>query len=276
MDKEEIIFNPELPYAHYEKGHEIFINYKNSITFATVMSIVAFIIGFICVKLSPAAMAVFFGTAVPFTLLAIIGCCSRIPKMCLFSVPLGLVAGISAVASGSYFSVLGLIAYVIAAFMTFRSANAISDIMALKSLPGFPIFDASLDDISFVIMDEIGTEEFIDESVIHEEIRGKRFIAPMEPSDDMGEIITAGMAVAEEENLLNAYEREVANEINDVPDDLRDEVAMSLGHLAPNLAEYEKAAVEERTENSDRAYEKMVMLQQGRNKKDISDVDLLG
>ena len=276
MDKKEIVFNPELPLAHYEECHEKYLNYRSAVSFGTVMSLAALVIGFICVMLAPAAMAVFFFTAVLFTLLAVIGCQARRPKMCVFSVPLGLIAGIAAVVTGSKMSVIGLVAYIAAAFAVFRAAHAISDFTVLQDLPGFPIFDASLEDIPFSAMDELGTEEFIDESVIHEEVRGERFIAPLEPSEDMEEILTEGTAIALEKNQFTAYETEMAKEISDVPEDLRDEVAMSLGHLAPNLAEYEKAAAEEREENSDRAYEKMVMLQQGRNKGDISDVDLLG
>ena len=101
-------------------------------------------------------------------------------------------------------------------------------------------------------------------------------IAPMEPSEDMEEILTESTPVALEKNQFTAYEIEMTKEISDVPEDLRDEVALSLGHLAPNLAEYEKAAAEQREENSDYAYEKMVMLQKGKNSNDISDVDLFG
>ncbi len=277
MNNEELVFNPEMPLAHYEKGHGIYLNYKNAVSFGTAMSIIAFIVGFTCILLAPAAMAVFFLMAVPFTLLAIIGCQARRPKMCIFSVPLALVAGIASVVAGSAVSILGLIAYVIAAFAVFRAAHAISNLTALKDLPGFPMFDASLDNISFAAMDEMGADElFSDEPVVYEEVHGKRFIAPMDPSEVMDEILTEGTAITEEEKKLTAYEREIVKEVSDVPEDLRDEVAQSLGHLAPNLAEYEEAAANEREENSDRAYEKMIKIQQGKNNNNISDVDLLG
>lgn len=275
MDKEEIIFNPEMPLAHYEKGHKLYLNYKRSVEFATGITFAALPIGFRCIMYAPTAMAIFFATALPFTLLAMTGCHARRPKACLFSAPLALIAAFSAISGGETISILGLIAYVAAAFAVFMAARSISEFIQLKDLPGYPVFDASLDDASFATMNEIGADEmYADTPIVYEEVRGKRFIAPLESSEDMEEILTVGMAVTEEEKALTAYEREMVKEFSDVPEDLRDEVAMSLGHLTPNLAEYEKTKAEERTENSDRAYEKMLKVQQGKNNNDISDVDL--
>lgn len=278
MNNEEIVYNPEFPFAHYDVGHERFLHFKMSVSICTAITIIAFILGFLSVMYTPAPMAFFFLTALPFTLLALIGCHARRPKMCLFSLPLALIAGISAIIGGSAFSIFGLIAYLGAAFFVFKAANDIATLVAMKELPGYPIFDAALDQASFAAMDEMGADElFSDEPTVYEEVHGKRFIAPMEPSEDMEEILTEGTAVAAlEQSQFTAYENELAKEINDVPEDLRDEVAMSLGHLAPNLAEQEKAAAEEREENSDRAYEKMMKVQQGMNNNNISDVDLLG
>ncbi len=277
MNNEEIIFNPEMPLAHYEKGHKRFLDYRAAVSFGTVIAIAAFIVGFLSVMYEAAAMAIFFATGLPFTLLALIGCHARRPKACLFSIPLALIAGVTAISGGESISVFGLIAYFIAAFAVYRAANAISALVEMKELPGYPIFDASLDQITFAAMDEMGADElFSDEPVVYEEVHGQRFIAPMEPSEDMEEILTEGTAIGFEKNQFTAYETEMAKEIANVPEDLRDEVAMSLGHIAPNLADYEKAAAEEREENSDRAYEKMMMLQKGKNNSNISDVDLLG
>lgn len=276
MNKEETIFNPEMPYAHYEKCRGIYEQYKKITTFGTIMPIPSLIIGFLCVIPSPLAMAVFFLMAVPFLLFCIIGCQARREKMCLFSTPLALIAAVTTLVAGSPISILGLIMYIVSAVGAFKAAHAIAHFMALKNLPGFPLFDASLDDITFAAMDRLGSEEFIDESVLYEEVRGERFIAPMEPSEDMEEIVTTGMAITEEEKQLTAYERETVKEVSDVPEDLRDEVAQSLGHLAPNLAEYEEAKAKEHEENSDRAYEKMMKVQQGKNNSNISDVDLFG
>lgn len=277
MNNEEIVFNPEMPLAHYEKGHERFLDYKAAVSFGTAMAIISFILGLLSVIHNPASMAFFFFSGLTFTLLSLIGCHARRPKMCLFSLPLALVAGFSAIIGGSEFSIFGLIAYLGAAFAVFRAASAITALAEMKELPGYPIFDISLPQITFAAMNEIGADELLsDEPVVYEEVHGKRFIAPMEPSEDMDEILTEGTAVALEKNQFTAYETEMAKEISDVPEDLRDEVALSLGHLAPNLAEYEKAAAEEREENSDRAYEKMIKIQQGKNNADISDVDLFG
>ncbi|MBQ8786542.1 MAG: hypothetical protein IJZ61_02790 [Oscillospiraceae bacterium] len=279
MNNEEIVFNPQMPFAHYETGHQRFLNFKSSVSICTAIAIIAFIPGLLSVIYSPAAMAFFFLTALPFTLLALIGCHARRPKMCLFSMPLALIAGISAVVADSLFSFFGLIAYLGAAFFVFKAANDISSLVAMKELPGYPVFDTALDQISFAAKDEIGADElFSDEPVVYEEVHGKRFIEPMEPSENMEEILTesTGTSVTLEKNQFTAYETEMAKEISDVPEDLRDEVAISLGHIAPNLADYEKTVAEQREENSDHAYEKMVMLQEGKNNNNISDVDLFG
>ena len=274
---EEIVFNPEMPLAHYDKGHERFLNYRASVSLGTTITVISFIVGFLSVMYEPTPMAIFFFSGLIFTLLAMIGCHARRPKACLFSMPLALVAGVSAIISGSAFSIFGLIAYLGAAFAMYKAANDITALVSMKELPGYPIFDASLDDISFAAMDEIGADElFSDEPIVYDEVHGERFIAPLEPSENMDEIFTEGTAISLEKNQFTAYETEMAKEISDVPEDLRDEVAMSLGHIAPNLAEYEKAAAEEREENSDRAYEKMMKVQQGKNNNNISDVDLLG
>ncbi len=273
----EIVFNPEMPFAHYKEGHERFLNYKASVSLGTVITVVSFIVGFLSVMYYPTPMAIFFFSGIVYTLLAMIGCHARRPKACLFSMPLALVAGVSAIIGGSAFSIFGLIAYLGAAIAMFKAANDITALAAMKELPGYPIFDATMDDISFAAMDEMGADElFSDEPIVYEEVRGERFIAPMEPSENMDEILTEGTAIIGEEKKLTAYEREIAKEVSDVPEDLRDEVAQSLGHLAPNLAEYEKAAAEEREENSDRAYEKMMKVQHGKNSSNISDVDLFG
>ena len=274
---EEIVFNPEMPLAHYDKGHERFLNYRASVSLGTTITVISFIVGFLSVMYEPTPMAIFFFSGLIFTLLAMIGCHARRPKACLFSMPLALVAGVSAIISGSAFSIFGLIAYLGAAFAMYKAANDITALVSMKELPGYPIFDASLDDIPFAAMDEIGADElFSDEPIVYDEVHGERFIAPLEPSENMDEIFTEGTAISLEKNQFTAYETEMAKEISDVPEDLRDEVAMSLGHIAPNLAEYEKAAAEEREENSDRAYEKMMKVQQGKNNNNISDVDLLG
>jgi len=277
MDKKEIVFNPEMPLAHYQEGHVRFLNYRGAVSFGTAIAFIAFILGILSVIGSPAPMAVLFGSGLIFTLMSLVGCYARQPKMCIFSLPLALVAGISSIVGGSAFSIFGLIAYFLAAFAMYRAANAISALLEMKELPGYPLFDVSLDHATLATMIEMGADElFSDEPVVYEEVRGERFIAPMEPSEDMDEILTEGTAITLEKNQFTAYETEIEKEINAVPEDLRDEVAMSLGHLAPNLAEYEKAAAEQREENSDRAYEKMMKVQQGKNNNNISDVDLFG
>lgn len=277
MNNEEIVYNPEMPLAHYEIGHKRFLDYRAAVSFGTAISFIALILGVLSVIRSPGPMAVLFGSGLIFTLMSLIGCYARRPKICLFSLPLALVAGISSIVGGTEFSIFGLIAYLVAAFAMFRAATAISALAEMKELPGYPVFDSSLDQAPLATMIEMGADDlFSDEPVVYEEVRGERFIAPMEPSEDMDEILTEGTAVTLEKNQFTAYETEMAKEISDVPEELRDEVAMSLGHIAPNLAEYEKTTAEEREENSDRAYEKMMKVQQGMNNNNISDVDLLG
>ena len=275
MGQEPIVYNPETPIAHYEKSRAIYDKVKKAFIFGTIMPIAALACGVACVVYKPLGMALLALFGAPFTLLSILGCQTRRAKMCLISVPLSVILSLVMLSSESAIAPVGVIAYILAAVAEYRAMGAALKFHELKELPGFPFFDVSMENISFAAMDKHGAAEFIDESVLHEEIEVKKYVPPEPPSDEMDEIITEGTALTEDTPKLTEYERETAEAVSNVPEELRDEVLASLGHLAPNLAEYEEAAEEEREQNADRPYERMIKAQV-KNESKLSDVELFG
>ena len=275
MGQEPIIYDPDMPIAHYEKSREIYDRVKKNLIFGTIMPLLALACGIACVVYNPLCMALLTLFGVFFTLFSIIGCQARRMKMCLISVPLAAVLSLVMLFSGSVAAPVGFIAYIIAAVAEYKAAESAAKFHELKELPGFPFFDVSMENISFAALDRHGADEFIDESVLHEEIEVKKYVPPEPPSDEMDEIITEGVALTEDTPMLTEYERETAEAVSNVPEELKDEVIASLGHLAPNLAEYEEAAEEEREQYADRPYERMINAQV-KNTRELSDVELFG
>ncbi len=276
MSNEPILFDPEQPLAHYERARKLYATVKKRLAFGTVMPLISFFLGAACIGYDPWLMAIFALFAIPFTLLSIIGCRTRRAKLCLIGIPMAFILSLVTLMSGEFFAPLSFAAYVAAAFAEIMAIPAANDFYKLKELPGFPFFDASMDNISFAAMDRHGADEFIDESSIHEELEVKKYVPIEPPSQEMSEIITDGIELfTDDKPQLSEYEYEAAKAVSDVPDDLKDEVIMSLGHLAPNLAEYEEAAEEERLENADRPFERMINAQV-KNDSKLSDVELFG
>lgn len=276
MSNEPVLFNPEMPLAHYEKCKRMYAAVKKSLTFGTVMPIAAFACTIPCVALNPHLMAALALFSVPFSLLSIIGCVTRRAKLCLFAAPLAFILAFVAIISKTLFAPIGAVAYILAAISQINAIPHIHNFYMLKELPGFPFFDPAMDDISFAAMDIHGADEFIDESSIHEELEVKKLVPTEPPSDEMSEIITEGLIIHnEDEPQLSEFEQEAAEAVKDIPEDLRDDVIASLGHLAPNLAEYEENAEEKRQEHADRPYERMINAQV-KNKSNLSDVELFG
>ena len=275
MEQEPIVFNPDMPIAHYEKSRAIYDKVKKNLLFGTAAPIPALFCGIACVVYNPLGMALLALLGIPFTLLAIVGCQTRRIRMCFISVLIAAILAVTLLLLGSDLAPLGTAAYLIAAAAEYKASDAAAKFHDLKELPGFPFFDISMENISFAAMDIHGADEFIDESVLHEEIEVKKYVPPEPPSDEMDEIITEGAALTEDTPKLTKYERETAEEVSNVPDELKDEVIASLGHLAPNLADYEEAAEKECEQYADRPYERMINAQV-KNESNLSDVELFG
>ncbi len=266
MSREDIVFNPETPFAHYEKCRGMYANVKSWFLAGTIFSLISLLLGIVCTVENAAGIAVHAFMGFIFSLLTILGCQTRRAKLCFVAIPFGLGAAVAVFVSGSSIAVTGGIVYLAATFIAYRTIGAVATFCKLRELPGFPIFDESLEDAPFALMSEMGADEFIDESQIHEELEVQKYVPPVPESEEMDELLTEG--VIPHEKAVGAYESETAEELRDVPEDLRDEVAVSLGHLAPELSS-------ELMADDDYVYEKMMKYKV--NKSDeISDVDLFG
>lgn len=254
MNNAPIVFNPDEPLAHYEKSGKRYKSVKKRLAFGIITAVPAFFLGAACIIYNPWLMAVFAFFALPFTLLSIIGCVTRRTKMCLVSVPLGIILTILSAVSGSPFSPLGTAAYLLAAFAEFLAVSASNEFYELKELPGFPFFDPSMDDITFAAKDHFGADEFIDSSELYTEKKTYRFNPDeLEPSDEMEEIVT-GISLLKDGDTPPQTE-EVRTEENKAETEIPKE-------LAPEMY-------------TESAYEQMISALPEK-REDISDVELFG
>ncbi len=190
MGKDEIIlFDPDKPIAHYEKARELKKKTDKALNYGKIVPVAAFIIGSICVIYDPGLMAMMALFGLIFCVIAFIGCMARLPKMCLLSIPLGIAAAAAAALSSSDMAPAGMFSFLLASGLQVFAINAADKFQRLRELPGFPFFDASMDGISFAAMDRFGSDQFIDDSSLHEEKGERTKLAPIgEPSDDMEEL----------------------------------------------------------------------------------------
>ena len=160
--------------------------------------------------------------------------------------------------------------------MQISAVSAAANFHMLKELPGFPFFDPGMDDLSFAAMERYEADEFIEGELNTEKGERVAILPEGPPSEDMDEIITEGIALSDDgKTILSAFEREAAKAVEDVPDDLKDEVVMHLGHLDPNLSEHDNIIDNEEEKKSESRYDQMINAQV-KNRRDISDVDLFG
>ena len=205
--KEPILFDLDRPLAHYERAHKLKQETDAKLKLGKIFSVAAFAIGVVCVVGNPAIMAAMALFGLIFCVLSLLGCWLRIPIMCLISIPLGLVAAVSAALSGSEFAPFGAAAFLAASGMQVIVLAAIENFRTLRELPGFPFFDPSMDNLSFVAKERFGAEEFIDESRLYEEKTAK-YVPLLEPSQIMDELTTEEEISSAEKNNQEAPDGE--------------------------------------------------------------------
>ncbi len=253
MSAEPILYDPDAPLAHYEKAEKLYKKVRTILELGIIIPIAAFPCGAACIIYDPWLMAVFALFSLPFTLLAIIGCKTRRAPLCFVSVPLACAAAITAAVSGSIFAAAGLIAYLAAAFIEFRSISAVSNFLKLKELPGFPFFDPSMDDLTFAALDHRNADEFVEGELNKESPQTAMRFRPedLNPSENMEEIVT-GVSLVKTENGVP------------IPTDV-------------NRADLTVAAPKtENEENTESPYEKMLKIKTDNKNKEISDIELFG
>lgn len=182
-EKEPILFDPDQPYAHYERARKLKLKTDSAFNTGKVVSIAAFLIGAVCVVFNPKMMAVHALFGLVFTIFSVAGCWLRRPKLCLASIPLGIIASLAAGLSGSELAPLGTIAFICAVLLQFRAISAASVFYTLKELPGFPFFDPTMDDLTFAAKDRFGSDEFIEGDDKDE--KPARYVPLLEPSQEM-------------------------------------------------------------------------------------------
>ena len=196
--KEPIIYNEEQPLAHYERAGKLKNKVDKVLRMGLVIPIAAFIVGSLCVAFDPALMAAMALFGFMFCLLAFVGCWARFPKMCLFSIPLGLAASLTAELSGLDIAHIGAFAFLVASGLQIFVINASAEFRKLKELPGFPFFDPALDDITFAAKDRLGSDQYIDSSEFHTECPERIKYVPIgDPSDEMDELPTDDVEIPE-------------------------------------------------------------------------------
>lgn len=280
-NKSPILYNEDKPLAHYEEAAALKKKVDSVLKTGRNISVAAFIVGLICIftgasSFTPLLMALFSLFGASFSVLGFMGCHIRQFLMSFFSIPVGFAAALVLALTGSVIAPLGAILYICAAVMQFGALPAISDFNMLRQLPGFPFFDPGMDDLSFAAMERHGADEFIEGEIPDERPERIRYLPPDPPSDEMDEIITEGIALSDDgKTVLTAFEREAAEAVEDVPDDLKDEVVMHLGHLDPNLSEHDNIIDDDKDGKSKSRYEQMINAQI-KDRRDISDVDLFG
>lgn len=275
-DQSPIVYDESKPRAHYEAAAELKKKTFRILNAGRILPIFSFLAGLPCIMFEPRSMALFGFFGLLFSILAVIGCWVRQPRMCLISIPLGFVAAMVLLTSKSDFSVFGAAVNFIAAAVQIRAVSAVSDFYRLKELPGFPFFDAGMENITFAALDRRDADEFIDESRLYaesERTERARYLPTEPPSEEMQEIFTEGAIAADSETpALNAFERDTAEAVKNAPEEVRDEVILHLGHLAPNLADRKTT---EETGKPKSPYEQMINAQV-KNHEEISDIELFG
>ena len=281
MKNTPILYDKDKPLAHYEAAGELKAKVDSVLNTGKKISLSAFAVGLVCVftgarSSEPLLMALFalFGTL--FSFMGFMGCHVRHQLMCFFSIPLGFGAAIVMALTGARLAPLGAVLYIGAAVMQMSAVFAVANFNMLKTLPGFPFFDPGMDDLSFAALDRHDAEVYVEGELTTDIPERIRLLPEGPPSEDMDEIITEGIALSDDgKTVLTAFEKEAAEAVEDVPDDLKDEVVMHLGHLDPNLSEHDNIPDDEEEKKSESRYDQMINAQV-KNRRDISDVDLFG
>lgn len=271
-----IIYDESKPRAHYEAAAALKEKTFRVLNIGRVIPIFSFLVGLPCVAYNPLSMALFALFGLIFSILAVIGCQTRHSRLCLISIPLGIIAAMILLTSGSDFSLFGAAVNIIATAVQIRAIPALEDFAMLKELPGFPFFDAGLENITFAALEHRDADEFIDESELYaesERTERVKYLPAEPPSEEMQELFTEGVLDDDGKMpALNAFERDTAEAVKDAPEEIRDEVILHLGHLAPNFSDYEAAEEDDKPKSR---YEQMINAQTS-NQNELSDVELFG
>lgn len=208
-NKQPLFYDENRPLAHYAAAGKLKKSADKAILFGKISPIVILPLGIACAIFEPFSMALFTLFGVLFTVLACLGCGVKRIGPTMAAIPLAIAAAVVLCLSGSDFSPIGGVIYLIAAVGQFRALYAISNINMLKELPGFPFFDPAMNDISFAAMEHHGADEYIEGELATESAERIKLVPTEPPSEEMGDIVTG--------------EIEAPADIAEVPQELKDE-----------------------------------------------------
>lgn len=192
MSREPLIFDERKPYAHYERARELKGTADRAISFGKVFPFIALPIGVICAIFDPLAMALFTMFGAFFTALSVLGCSIRRAGLCLAGMPFAFAAALTLALSSSDLGVLGAPLYLIAGLSQIRAMSAIGDYNMLKELPGFPLFEHGLEDVSFAALEIRDAEGLPEDEPVPEEKGRAKYVPIGPPSEEMPELFTDG------------------------------------------------------------------------------------
>lgn len=192
MSREPLIFDERKPYAHYERARDLKKTADRAISFGKVFPFIALPVGVICAVFNPLTMALFTMFGVFFTALSVLGCSIRRAGLCLAGLPFAFAVMITLAASPSDVGYFGVPFYLIAAVSQIKAISAIGDYNMLKELPGFPLFEHGLEDVSFAALEIRDAEGLPEDEPVPEETGRAKYLPIGPPSEDMPELFTDG------------------------------------------------------------------------------------
>lgn len=188
MSAKPIEFDETKPLAHYKAAAALKKKTDIALNFGRVVPIFSFLAGVVCVATNPFSIAMHALFGLSFAILSIVSCCIKNVRLCLISIPLGVISAALLAVSGSVFSPYGAALSAITVLLEIRAFLAIYDLDMLRGLPGFPFFEAGMEDITFAAIEHHGGDEFLKGFEEEEKTERIRYLPTEPPSDEMPEL----------------------------------------------------------------------------------------
>lgn len=188
MGAKPIEYDESQPLAHYRAAGALKKKTDIALNLGRIFPVFSFLAGVVCVATNPFAIAMHALFGLSFAILSIVGCWIKNVRLCLISVPLGIISAALLAVSGSAFSPIGAALSAVTALLEIRAFLAIYDLDMLRGLPGFPFFEAGMEDITFAAIEHQGGDEFLKGFEEEERTERIRYLPTEPPSDEMPEL----------------------------------------------------------------------------------------
>lgn len=188
MGAKHIEYNENQPLAHYKAAGALKKKTDIALNLGRIFPIFSFLAGVVCVATNPFSIAMHALFGLSFAVLSIVGCWIKNVRLCLVSIPLGIISTALLAASGSVFSPAGAALSALTVLLEIRAFLAIYDLDMLRGLPGFPFFEVGMEDITFAAIEHHGGDEFLKGFEEEEKTERIRYLPTEPPSDEMPEL----------------------------------------------------------------------------------------